>query len=555
MEARFPPHRFATRSPADPPERFPPMKTLRTHAVWAATFAFAALALLSAAVAGSDWPQWRGPLRNGTLPDSPRLADDWSNGLTKLWDSESIPCDDDGGHGSVVAAGGRAYVAVVWHIDVPTETRAIDDLVMRTLGYQSTASWPKETVEKLERDRLALDPKISTAEFDKYVTDWLEENLDPKKRQTTAGYVRTRFKRGADAIPLEAYAKMLTVAKTRFPNEAALVAWLNEQEFSEKLKKEIMAAVPPTLKIAEDVVMAIDLATGKTLWKFKSPGEPTGRMASSTPCVADGRVYALGSTHCYAVDAASGNLVWSAPLPVKGPASSPLVVDGVLVMNAGKLAALNAASGQPLWTQPKAGGGNSSPVAWKSGDKTAVIVNGRGVMTALDLKTGDVLWTTPGGGDCTPAIHGDVLAVQTNNPKLGILAGRLALTGFTQLWNIPYDPLRSQSSPLIIDGHVYLMDDNVHWCLDLGSGRELWRERVASSSINSPAFADGKVFVVLGGSRLLMIKPTPEKYTELAKGRIRAMSVPSPAIADGKLLLRGRSGVTCYSLTPAASGQ
>jgi hypothetical protein len=35
------------------------------------------------------------------------------------------------------------------------------------------------------------------------------------------------------------------------------------------------------------------------------------------------------------VEATSGKLLWSAPLPAKGPASSPMVVDGVLVMNAG----------------------------------------------------------------------------------------------------------------------------------------------------------------------------------------------------------------------------
>lgn len=509
--------------------------------------------LLDCLIAGaaSDWPQWRGPSRNGILPDSPPLAGEWpAKGLMKLWDGETIPSDDDGGHGSVVAAGGRVYAAIVWHTDVPTETRAIDDLVMRNLGYQSVAGWPKETVEKMEKDRLALDPNVIGAEFDKFVKDWVEKNLDSKKRQTAAGYVRNRFDRRKDAIPLEVYDRLLTVSKKRFPNEAAMVAWVNEQDFSEKIKKEIIAAVPPTMKVAEDVVLCLDLATGKTLWKCKSPGEATGRMASSTPCVSDGRVYALGSTHCYAVDAATGKLLWSAPLPGKGPASSPMVVDGVLVMNAGKLAAFDAATGKPLWTQPKAGGGNSSPVAWKCGDKTVVICNGRGVLAGVDLKTGDVLWTTPAGGDCTPAIVGDTLAAQSNNPKVGIFAGKLSATGFFQLWSIPYDPLRSQSSPLIIGDHVYLMDDNLHYCFELATGRKLWEEKVASSTVSSPVLADGKIFLVAGnGSKMLMLKPSPEKRIETGKANIRAMWVPSPAIADGKLVVRGRKGITCYSLT------
>ena len=511
---------------------------------------FTCLAMMGGLAAASDWPQWRGPLRNGILPDSPPLADQWpSKGLVKLWDSEAIPCDDDGGHGSIVAAHGRVYAAIVWHTDVPTETRGIDDLVLRDLGYQSVAGWPKDTVANMEKVRLSLDPNLIGVEFDKFLEDWLDKNLDSKKKQTCAGYVRNRFQKRGDAIPLEVYDKLLTVSKKRFPNEAAMVQWLNEQPFSEKVKKEIVAAVPPTLKVAEDVVLCLDLATGKTLWKCKSPGEATGRMASSTPCVADGRVYALGSTHFYAVDADNGKLVWSALLPVKGPASSPMVVEGVLVINAGKLAAFDAATGKPLWTQPKAGGGNSSPVAWKSGNKTVVICNGRGVLAGVDIKSGDLLWTTPGGGDCTPAIVEDKLAVQTSNPKVGVFAGKLTATGFTQLWNLPFDPLRSQSSPLILGNHVYLMDDNVHYCFDLATGRELWKEKAGSSAISSPVFADGKIFLTVnGGSKIIMLKPSPEKCIQLGKATARALWCPSPAIADGKLLVRGRKGISCYNL-------
>lgn len=531
------------------------MRTTRLRSILpAAILSSILLVAAGAASAAGDWPQWRGPLRNGIQPDSPPLAAEWpASGLPKLWDSEAIPSDDDGGHGSVVAAGGRVYAALVWHTDVPTETRGIDKLVLRQLGYQSVAGWPKETVEKMERDRAALDPKLTSDQFEAYVTDWLEKNLDVKKRQTSGGYVRGRFARRGDAIPLEVYDRLLTVQKRRFTNEAALVQWLVEQGFGEKLRAEIMAAVPPTLKVAEDVVICLDLATGKTLWKCTAPGEAVGRMASSTPCVSGGRVFALGSSQVHAVDAQNGARIWSAPLSVKAPASSPLAADGVVVVNAGKLAAFDAATGKPLWTQEKAGGGNSSPVAWKQGDRTVVICNGRGALAGVDLKTGEVLWTTPGGGDSTPAIAGDALAVQTASPKIGILAGRLGPAGFAALWNFPYDPLRSQSSPLIVGGEVYVMDDNVHFCFDLASGRTLWQEKVAGSAISSPALADGKIFLLTGGgSKAVKMKPSAEKRIELGKATVRALWCPSPAIADGKLIVRGRKGVTCYSLTGAA---
>lgn len=156
-------------------------------------------------------------------------------------------------------------------------------------------------------------------------------------------------------------------------------------------------------------------------------------------------------------------------------------------------------------------------------------------------------------------IVGDALAVQTGNTKVGIFAGKLTATGFTQLWNLPFDPLRSQSSPLIVGNHVYLMDDNLHYCFELATGRELWKEKVGSSTISSPVLADGKIFLLVnGGAKIVMLKPSPEKHTELGKSNARALWIPSPAIADGKLLVRGRKGIICYDLTasaPAAGGR
>lgn len=526
---------------------------MKTHLLGGAGLVL--LFFLCAASAASDWPQWRGPQRNGSLIESSPLADQWpASGIKKLWESEEIPSDDNGGFSSPVAAGGKVYVAVVWHSDIPTETRGIDDLVMRQLGYQSVAGWPKETVENMEKTRRELDPKLMGAEYDKFVEDWLAKHLDAKKRQTSGGYVRGRFNRRGDAIPLEVYDKLLTVSKQRFPSQAAMEQWVNAQNFGEKLAKEIIAAVPPTMKKADDVVVCLDLATGKTLWKFSAPGEAVGRNASSTPCIADGKIYALGSLNCYAVDASTGKQIWATPLPSKGPASSPLVADGVLVVNAGKLAAFDAATGKQLWIQPKAGGGNASPVAWKCGEKTVVICNGK-ALTGVDLKTGAILWTTPAGGDCTPALAGDMLAVQTSSAKVGIMAGKLTTTNFAQVWNLPYDPLRSQSSPLIVDGHVYLMDDNFHWCFELATGKQLWKEKVMASSITSPVLADGKAYLLVsGGSKIMMMKLSPEKRTQLGLANVRgALGVPSPAIADGKLILRGRKGVTCFSLTAATS--
>lgn len=503
------------------------------------------------AAAPADWPQWRGPTRDGALAGGPALTSTWStDGPPKLWESEPIPSDDDGGHGSVVIAGGRAYLSVVWHRDQPSETRTITDLILRTqLGHQSPASLGKELVAKIEATRESLPPTLRGAKLDEFIQKFIEEHLDKKQRQLFSGFISGRFKKGKLAIPLGDYEKLQTRVEKPFASQAEFEQWVSAQGFADHVKTAVLAAVPPTQRVAEDTVICLDVKSGQTLWMAKTPGEPKGRNCSSTPCVAGGRVFALGSTHLNAVDAVSGKLLWSQPLPSKAPGSSPLVLDGAVVILAGKLAAYDAATGKQLWEQPKVSGNNASPSAWQKDGKTIVICNSRNELAGVDLKTGAVLWTTPGGGDSTPAIAGDRAVVLSRDAKVGFAGYRLSATGAEKVWNHPTDALRSQSSPVIHGGHAYLFEDGEHRCVNLETGKIAWAQKVASS-ITSPVVADGKIFVVMNnGNNLLMLKATPEDRVELGKANVRALWIPSPSIADGKVFLRHRDRVRCYDLT------
>ena len=501
--------------------------------------------------ATSDWPQWRGPDRNGALAGGPTLTSTWStDGPPKLWESEPIPSDDDGGHGSVVVAGGRTYLSVVWHRNEPSETRTLTDLILRTqLGHQNPASLGKELIAKIEATRESLPPTLRGAKLDEFIQKFIDDNLDKKQRQLFSGFISGRFKKGKLAIPLGDYDKLQTRVEKPFASQAEFEKWINEQGFADHVKAAVLAAVPPSRRVAEDTVVCLDVKSGKTLWMTKTPGEPKGRNCSSTPCVAGGRIFAMGSTHLNAVDAASGKLLWSQPLPSKAPGSSPLAVDGAVVILAGKLAAYDATTGKPLWEQPKVGGNNSSPSAWQKDGRTILICNGRNELAGVDLKTGDVLWTTPGGGDSTPALAGDRAVVLSRAANIGFAAYRLSATGAEKLWNHPTDALRSQSSPVIHEGHAYLFEDGEHRCVNLDSGKIAWTQKVASS-ITSPIVADGKIFVLMNnGNNLLMMKATPSDRVELGKANVRALWIPSPSIADGKVFLRHRDRVRCYDLT------
>ena len=62
----------------------------------------AALLLLFVCSAAADWPQWRGPGRDGQVAEGPAA---WPEKLEKAW---SIPVGE--GHSSPVTAGDSVYV-------------------------------------------------------------------------------------------------------------------------------------------------------------------------------------------------------------------------------------------------------------------------------------------------------------------------------------------------------------------------------------------------------------------------------------------------------------
>src|SRR5262245_20260153 len=83
-----------------------------------------AAALLVPTVAAADWPEWRGPGRNGLVERSPALVSSFP-GQSPTWQSEPVPGGDRGGRGSPAVHAGRVYVLA----SVPSDAGAVDEVV------------------------------------------------------------------------------------------------------------------------------------------------------------------------------------------------------------------------------------------------------------------------------------------------------------------------------------------------------------------------------------------------------------------------------------------
>ena len=200
---------------------------------------------------------------------------------------------------------------------------------------------------------------------------------------------------------------------------------------------------------ADEQLLCIDAATGRTRWTVTWPGE--GLLVFSHKCgltnhtgaVAEidgkGRVFvfgALGVVRC--VDADTGEVRWAAPVPgyretmsklkaksltarhLAAPTRSfchGLNVSGTTVVapdgiGSCGLVGLAARTGKLLWRAAKVLGKQATPMAWSAGGRHYVLAaNGAGAITCIDAADGKVAWqqTNAGANDGQTLLAGDLL--------------------------------------------------------------------------------------------------------------------------------------------------
>src|SRR5688572_518191 len=144
----------------------------------------------------------------------------------------------------------------------------------------------------------------------------------------------------------------------------------------------------------QEVVRAVDLATGKQLWQDSYPVTYTvaraaaahGKGPRATPAVANGKLYTFGITGILSsYDIKSGKLRWrkdtssqfNNSFPDYGVASSPVVDRGLLIVNAGghsgALIAYNAETGEEKWSWKAESASYASPIVANLGGSRQVI--------------------------------------------------------------------------------------------------------------------------------------------------------------------------------------
>ncbi len=240
-------------------------------------------------------------------------------------------------------------------------------------------------------------------------------------------------------------------------------------------------------------------------------------VLKSSPVVSGGKVY-IGSLdgYLYALDANNGSIVWRVKTDGQIE-SSPAVADGAVYFTAeeptaGALYKLDANSGALIWKQ-------QLPYEYQFTGGTEMLGS--------------------------PSVaNGMVFASSDLRSYYGIDAA----TG-DFVWNFT-DPDAMEfivSSPIYVNGDLFIIDKFNIACLNATNGHTIWSFYTGDELYISPSYADGKIYIVTSERHIYILDAT-NNGTKIATATTPSSSWSSPTIANGRLYVGCNDwNVYCFS--------
>jgi outer membrane protein assembly factor BamB len=331
---------------------------------------------------------------------------------------------------------------------------------------------------------------------------------------------------------------------------------------------------------AEEIVWALDLASGKVVWdqKYAAPSNKNPYAKSmalgpySTPLAADGRLYTLGTTAILSAwNAATGRLAWrkdfSSTIDTSklfcGSAASPLRTKESLIVQVGDdrrgfIIAFDPASGQERWTREVAGAGYASPIELTiAGVRQIVSLTTRSVV-GVDSSNGALLWQFPFEDDWNENI---VTPIATDSGIVisGVRQGTRALevTRATRGWSVQQkwhttDIAMYMSSPVVTGGTVYghsAMRKGQFVAFNPADGQIRWSTEGRSGTSASVIAAGKYLLFVTSDSEMIVAHLEADAYKEVRRYTVATSATYAhPVLLRDRLVVRDATHVTVWGL-------
>ena len=323
----------------------------------------------------------------------------------------------------------------------------------------------------------------------------------------------------------------------------------------------------------QDVFYCLRAADGERLWsvRYPAPGRlDYGNTPRATPLIDQDRVYLLGAFgHLHAVELSTGKVIWKKNLRAEfkavdrlvwGVCSSPLLVDGKLIVNPGaseaSIVALDPASGQVIWRTAGRPAAFSSFVVRESGPQIQLIGYDNESLGGWDARTGARLWEvrpeTDGDFNVpTPVLVGDRLFVNTENNGGRLFQfdadGKPTSVPLAQYEDLTHDT----HTPVVIGGRLLAISHGLH-CLDAATLQLVWKaEDPAFQEYAALIASPDRVLALSEQGELLLLDPLADSLCILSRWKLtteRVSVLSHPALVGSHLYVRLGKRLVCLAL-------
>jgi outer membrane protein assembly factor BamB len=403
----------------------------------------------------SDWPQWRGPLRDGTSPERGLLKQWPKEGPKLLWQVNDI----GDGYSTPAVVGKRIYLM---------SNRGMNNEFVQALSTQDgKVIWTTRVGNVGNPDQNPPYPKArSTPTVDGKSIYALGSDGDLVCLETTTGKIR--------------WQKSLRQEFGGQPHDWAYAE-------SPLVDGDVVVVTPGG---AQATMVALNKTTGAVIWKSAVPGGDPAGYASAIVVEGGGRKQYVQflSQGLVGVDAKTGRFLWRYKEVVKGPAQAftpvargDYVYAGALSIGGGlvrlKPDGTGVAAEQVYFIRglPNGFGG-----AVRVGDYLyGTYIAGQSFL-AVEFTTGKVMWKDANIGRASLAYADGLLYVHGFNGDVALVEAtpegyreKGRFTPPAQPTNRQMKPYREDSFayPVVANGRLYIRDLGTLWAYDIKASR------------------------------------------------------------------------------------
>ena len=329
----------------------------------------------------------------------------------------------------------------------------------------------------------------------------------------------------------------------------------------------------------QDVVVALDAATGKTFWEYRYDAPFTseyeleqGPGPRSMPLIAGNQVYAAGATgklHC--LDKQNGKVIWAHDLVqefngtvrVRGYSCNPVAYKNSVIMMVGgaghALVAFNQKDGTVVWKKQDFDNSYSSPLLIKVDGQDQLVAFMYGDIIGVDPNNGELLWShahkTDSGVNVSMPVWGeDNLLFFSSGYNGGSQVLKLTRIGnktsVEQVWASKLMRIHFGNA-IRVGNYIYASSGDFgpapFTAIDVKTGQVVWRNRTMARA--TAVHADRRFILLDEDGNLALATPTPEGLTINSKVELltgNAWTVPT--LAGTTLYVRDRKNVMALDL-------